>query len=185
MEPRISSSIDASRSDSAQAENLCIVKSEDPAEAEPAVACAETDHKASQEEDLADRPVASPSKRAPASKESTAGLKRLRLLMIMAATIICAVTILIVGRTPHLSNEEQAVKLYEKGMANQASGHFADAIQDFQQAVRLNPGLSKAHYSLGLTYLEVDNREGVINQHRILSRLDPNLAAKLYTRLYQ
>ena len=56
---------------------------------------------------------------------------------------------------------------------------YAEAADAFKKATTLNPQMAKAHYGLSLAYQELGNEKGLIEEYRILQRLDHNLATKL------
>jgi tetratricopeptide (TPR) repeat protein len=76
-------------------------------------------------------------------------------------------------------NPEVAETQYGLGVANFRLGRYKDAADAFQKATTLNPQMAKAHYGLSLAYQEMGNTNGVLQEHRILERLDRNLARKL------
>ena len=53
------------------------------------------------------------------------------------------------------------------------------AVENFRQAVRLQPNIPHFHYHLALAYLMSGNKDLAWQEYRTLSSLDPNLAAKL------
>ncbi len=76
-------------------------------------------------------------------------------------------------------NPDVAETQYGLGFANFRIGRFKDAADAFRKATTLNPQMAKAHYGLSLAYQEMGNTQGVLQEHRILERLDRNLAHKL------
>jgi cytochrome c-type biogenesis protein CcmH/NrfG len=61
--------------------------------------------------------------------------------------------------------------------------HFGEAIDAYQQAVRLRPDQPEAYYNLGLVYLEIGDRESALAQSRLLEPIDPALNKKLLAEL--
>lgn len=76
-------------------------------------------------------------------------------------------------------NPDVAETQYGLGFANFRMGRFKDAADAFKKATTLSPQMAKAHYGLSLAYQEMGNTNGVLQEHRILERLDRNLARKL------
>jgi len=54
-----------------------------------------------------------------------------------------------------------------------------DALDAFKRATILKPGMGKAHYGLALVYQELGKEDGLMEEYRILERLDRNLAKQL------
>ena len=54
-----------------------------------------------------------------------------------------------------------------------------EAAEAFKKAVKLKPKMGKAHYGLALAYQEMQRRDLLVEQYRILETLDPVLAKKL------
>lgn len=65
------------------------------------------------------------------------------------------------------------------GLAYAASNQFAEAVTEFEQAVRIKPDYAQAHYNLSVAFLQLGKKDRARAQHRILVKLDPELAAKL------
>jgi Flp pilus assembly protein TadD len=68
---------------------------------------------------------------------------------------------------------------YGSGFVNFRLGRFRDAADAFKKATTLQPRMAKAHYGLSLAYQELGNSTGLLEEYRILERLDRNLANKL------
>lgn len=76
-------------------------------------------------------------------------------------------------------NPDQAETHYGLGLAAFRSQRFKEAADAFKKATVLNPAMAKAHYGLSLAYQELGQTNGVLEEYRILERLDKNLAKKL------
>lgn len=76
-------------------------------------------------------------------------------------------------------NPENAETQYGFGFVNFRLHRFKDAADAFKKATTLNPQMAKAHYGLSLAYQEMGNTNGLLQEHRILERLDRSLARKL------
>ena len=57
------------------------------------------------------------------------------------------------------------------------------AVENFRQAVRLQPNVPHFHYHLALAYLMVGDKDQARQEYRTLSSLDTNLAGKLKVML--
>jgi Flp pilus assembly protein TadD len=76
-------------------------------------------------------------------------------------------------------NPNTAETYYGLGFSSFRLGRFRDAADAFKKATTLNPEMAKAHYGLGLAYQELGSTSGLLDEYRILERLDKNLARKL------
>ena len=76
-------------------------------------------------------------------------------------------------------NPQVAETFYGLGLANFRAKRFRDAADAFKKATTLSPKMAKAHYGLGLAYQETGYIHGLMEQYRILERLDTSLSKKL------
>ena len=76
-------------------------------------------------------------------------------------------------------NPDQPETQYGLGLAAFRTKRFEEAANAFKKATILSPRMAKAHFGLSLAYQELGNINGVLDQFRILERLDKNLARKL------
>jgi tetratricopeptide (TPR) repeat protein len=76
-------------------------------------------------------------------------------------------------------NPDVAETQYGLGFVSFRLRRFKDAADAFKKATTLSPEMAKAHYGLSLAYQEMGNTNGVLQEHRILERLDRSLARKL------
>jgi len=76
-------------------------------------------------------------------------------------------------------NPNTAETYYGLGFSSFRLGRFRDAADAFKKATTLNPEMAKAHYGLSLAYQELENTKGLLDEYRILERLDKDLARKL------
>ena len=76
-------------------------------------------------------------------------------------------------------NPNTAETYYGLGFSSFRLGKFRDAADAFKKATVLNPEMAKAHYGLSLAYQELGNSSALLDEYRILERLDKNLARKL------
>jgi TolA-binding protein len=76
-------------------------------------------------------------------------------------------------------NPEVAEAQYGLGLANFRLDRFKDAADAFKKATLLHPEMAKAHYGLALAYQELGKQDALVEQYRILEKLDRNLARQL------
>ena len=76
-------------------------------------------------------------------------------------------------------NPDVAETQYGYAVANFRTRRFRDAADAFKKATTLSPQMAKAHYGLSLAYQELGNTQGLLQEHRLLERLDRSLARKL------
>jgi len=76
-------------------------------------------------------------------------------------------------------NPNTAETYYGLGFSNFRLGRFRDAGDAFKKATTLDPQMAKAHYGLSLVYQELGNTSALLDEYRILERLDKFLAKKL------
>jgi len=63
-------------------------------------------------------------------------------------------------------------------------GNHSKAIEAFKQAIRIDPDYAEAHYSLGVAYLLIRDRNSALNEYKILKELNIDLANELFDLLY-
>jgi len=76
-------------------------------------------------------------------------------------------------------NPNNTESYYGLGFSNFRSGKFRDAADAFKKATVLSPTMAKAHYGLALAYQELGMEAQLMEQYRILEKLDRTLAKKL------
>jgi len=76
-------------------------------------------------------------------------------------------------------NPNTAETYYGLGFSSFRLGKFRDAADAFKKATALSPQMAKAHYGLSLAYQELENTKGLLDEYRILEKLDKSLAQKL------
>lgn len=81
-----------------------------------------------------------------------------------------------------LSPEELAVTLINRGVSYSKKGNYDRAIPDFDQAIRLNPGLAYAFACRGTVYSYKGNYDRAIQDYDEAIRLDPSNVKTLYDR---
>jgi tetratricopeptide (TPR) repeat protein len=76
-------------------------------------------------------------------------------------------------------NPDLAEAHYGIGFTYFGMKKMREASNAFKKAAALAPEMSKAHYGLALTYQELGNESGLVEEYRVLQRLDSRLAKKL------
>ena len=76
-------------------------------------------------------------------------------------------------------NPELAEAFYGLGFSSFRANKYRDALDAFKKAVVLSPDMAKAHYGLAVVYIQLDKMDEMIQEYRIVQRLDSKLAAKL------
>ena len=76
-------------------------------------------------------------------------------------------------------NPDQAETQYGLGVAYFRSQRHKEAVDAFKKATTLNPSMAKAHYGLSLAYGELGETGKLLEEYRILERLDKTLAKKV------
>ncbi len=68
---------------------------------------------------------------------------------------------------------------YNLGLAYGKSEQYSEAAEAFKQALILKPDYPDARYNLGLIYYMLDNQSALIEQHKILQTMKPEMASEL------
>jgi Flp pilus assembly protein TadD len=76
-------------------------------------------------------------------------------------------------------NPELAEGFYGLAFISFRSKNYKEATDAFKKAIALSPNMAKAHYGLALAYIELQKLDDMIQEYRLLQRLDAKLAAKL------
>ena len=76
-------------------------------------------------------------------------------------------------------NPNNAETFYGLGFSTFRLGKFRDAADAFKKATVLSPTMAKAHYGLSLAYQELGMEPQLMEEYRILEKLDRTLAKKL------
>jgi tetratricopeptide (TPR) repeat protein len=66
------------------------------------------------------------------------------------------------------------------GYALHQLSRFAEAVQQYQIAIRQKTDYASAHFNLGMSFLALNNRNAALEQYRILQRIDQARATKLF-----
>jgi tetratricopeptide (TPR) repeat protein len=76
-------------------------------------------------------------------------------------------------------NPDSPEAFYGLGLIYFRKHRNKDALDAFKRATILRPDMAKAHYGLALAYQELGREDGLIEEYRILERLDRSLAKQL------
>ena len=76
-------------------------------------------------------------------------------------------------------NPNTAEAYYGLGFSNFRLARFKEAGDAFKKATTIDPGMAKAHYGLSLVYQQLGNNSSLLDEYRVLERLDKTLAKKL------
>jgi hypothetical protein len=68
---------------------------------------------------------------------------------------------------------------FQIGYCNAQLGRYSEAIEAYKQAVLIKPGFVLAHFFLGLTYLDLRDKNLAMSEYRILKDLDRDYANDL------
>jgi tetratricopeptide (TPR) repeat protein len=63
-------------------------------------------------------------------------------------------------------------------------GRRQQAIEAFKRAIRIKPDYAMAHLGLGEAYLELNSQDRILEEYKILQKLDPEWASKLFKLIY-
>jgi hypothetical protein len=81
-------------------------------------------------------------------------------------------------------NPQDAKAWFYVGCCYGNLGRYHEAIEACKQAVRIKPYYAKAHYFLGLTYIETDDKSSAFEEYQILKTLDTEQANKLFNLIW-
>ena len=85
---------------------------------------------------------------------------------------------------PIASADSEALAHYEAGAALQEEGHLEEAIDEFNDAIRLDPELGEAHHDRGKVYAALFQHERAIEDYDEAISLDPTIASAYDDRGY-
>ena len=69
---------------------------------------------------------------------------------------------------------------YGLGNSSYKAGKGQDALAALKQVIKMKPEHAQAHYSIGLVYASLGDKDNVTRQFAILKQLDPKLAEQFY-----
>ncbi|HYJ48103.1 MAG TPA: tetratricopeptide repeat protein, partial [Pyrinomonadaceae bacterium] len=72
---------------------------------------------------------------------------------------------------------------HERYRSASSKTHFVEAIEQYQETIRLAPDLPEAHLNLGLAYLEQGDKNAAMEQYQALQRLKSSLADQLWAEI--
>jgi tetratricopeptide (TPR) repeat protein len=91
-----------------------------------------------------------------------------------AGTVILAILVLVTGAASQKA-PDRAQQLYEQAKLEEQSGHVDQAIQNYLDIIKLNPGLAYAHNNLGRLYYQQGRLQEAIKPLKRASELNPKL----------
>jgi len=66
-----------------------------------------------------------------------------------------------------------------------SQGKIQEAIAHFAEAVRLKSDYAQAHINLGMAYLVIGDKNSALGEYKILEKINPDLAKKLYRKIFE
>ena len=94
------------------------------------------------------------------------------LVLVLIATIGCATTVS--DKTPEAFNK--------RGIDHARSGEYQQAIDEFDQTIRLDSNNAKAYYNRGLVHAHLGKSQQALEDFNQTIRLDPNNGAVYFSR---
>ena len=82
------------------------------------------------------------------------------------------------------STQLGALGLNDRGVRRKAKGDIEGAIKDYGEAIRLNPGFTKALSNRANALFEIGNIEGALKDYNEALRLEPDAADVYYNRAF-
>ena len=81
-----------------------------------------------------------------------------------------------------ISGRQDARAYFEQGLSRYDLSQYGQAIQDFGEAIRLDPTVASTYYFRGLSHYNLDQYEQAIQDFHKAIRLDPKFTAAYQTR---
>src|ERR1700733_2320169 len=88
-----------------------------------------------------------------------------------AGTVILAILVLVTGAASQKA-PDRAQQLYEEAKLEEQSGHVDQAIQNYLDIIKLNPGLAYAYNNLGRLYYQQGRLQEAIKPLKRASELN-------------
>jgi tetratricopeptide (TPR) repeat protein len=79
-----------------------------------------------------------------------------------------------------LKNRESAREPYNRGLGLAEKGSYVDAVQEFRNAIAIDPNFVDAHYNLGVSFQKLKSHERALEQFAAVVRLRPDNAQYHY-----
>jgi tetratricopeptide (TPR) repeat protein len=82
-------------------------------------------------------------------------------------------------------NPNYAEAHYNFGILLASQGKIQEAIDHCAEAVRLKSDYAQAHINLGMAYLVIGDKNSALGEYKILEKINPDLAKKLYRKIFE
>ena len=100
-------------------------------------------------------------------------MMRIRMKLALALVVCCEFSAACLGAPA--DNQEEAAKYAEAGQKAMASGHYAEARQNFEQLAKLEPNIAEVHATLAAIYFKLREYELSVREVRTAQKLKPSL----------
>ena len=80
------------------------------------------------------------------------------------------------------SLKNDAVAYYNRGNSRHELGNYQGAIEDYTQAIRIDPNLDSAYFNRGNAYLDLENYQRAIADYTQAIKINPNMSQAYYNR---
>ena len=71
------------------------------------------------------------------------------------------------------------------GFVYRSQGRNTEAIEEYKQAIRIDPDYADAYLALGFAYLFTGNRGAALEEYKILKGLNREYADELFNSIYE
>ena len=80
------------------------------------------------------------------------------------------------------SDSDKAAEHYVQGTVYTTAGQWQNAIEEFDESIRLDPEAADAHNNRGAVYAELDQFQKAIGDYDKAIRIEPDLSSAYYNR---
>jgi lipoprotein NlpI len=110
------------------------------------------------------------------------GRHRMRILLILLISLISSAVVVVAATLFVAYRANEAVAFYNRGNAYEAKAQYDRAIEDFDQAIRLDPRYAPAFYNRGNAYQANAEYDRAIEDYDQAIRLNPKYTFAFYNR---